>query len=196
MRRRPVGRTASHERAAALSGDRAPQSARMRAFIQRVTRAQVSVEGRVTGAIERGLLVLLGATQTDRDVEADWLARKVAGLRVFADAAGHMNLDLAAVDGRALVVPQFTLYGDARRGRRPDFISAARPEQAEPLFERFCATLAGAGVGVERGVFRAHMSVELVNDGPVSLMIESPPPADASAPGDAPRDGKAGEERA
>ena len=154
----------------------------MRAFVQRVTHARVTVEGRVTGAIERGLLVLLGATQTDRDAQADWLAHKVAGLRVFADGNGHMNLDLAAVGGRVLVVPQFTLYGDARRGRRPDFISAARPEQAEPLFERFCATLAAAGVGVERGVFRAHMSVELVNDGPVSLMIESPPRADASAP--------------
>jgi len=155
----------------------------MRAFIQRVTRARVTVGGRVTGAIERGLLVLLGATQTDRDAEADWLAHKVAGLRVFADPDGHMNLDLAAVAGRALVVPQFTLYADARRGRRPDFVSAARPEQAEPLFERFCATLAAAGIGVERGVFRAHMAVELVNDGPVSLMIESPPRAEASAPG-------------
>ena len=154
----------------------------MRAFIQRVTRARVTVEGRVTGAIERGLLVLLGATPTDRDVEADWLAHKIAGLRVFADGGGHMNLDLAAIGGRVLVVPQFTLYGDARRGRRPDFISAARPEQAEPLFERFCATLAAAGIDVERGVFRAHMSVELVNDGPVSLLIESPPRTDASAP--------------
>jgi len=168
----------------------------MRAFIQRVTRARVIVEGRVTGAIERGLLVLLGATHADREVEADWLAHKVAGLRLFADAAGHMNLDLAAVEGRALVVPQFTLYGDARRGRRPDFIAAARPEQAEPLFERFCATLAGAGVGVERGVFRAHMAVELVNDGPVSLMLESPLPGDAPVSGDTPPDGKAGEERA
>jgi D-aminoacyl-tRNA deacylase len=153
----------------------------MRAFVQRVTRARVTVEGRVTGTIERGLLVLLGATHADREVEADWLARKVAGLRVFADAAGHMNLDLAAVEGRALVVPQFTLYGDARRGRRPDFIAAARPERAEPLFERFCATLAGAGIGVERGVFRAHMAVELVNDGPVSLLLESPPPGEATA---------------
>lgn len=170
-----------------------PPSARMRALIQRVTRARVTVEGRVTGAIERGLLVLLGATQADRDADADWLARKVAGLRVFADAGGHMNLDLAAVAGRALVVPQFTLYGDARRGRRPDFVAAAPPEQAEPLFERFCAALAGAGVVVERGVFRAHMSVELVNDGPVSLMIESPPPAGAPATGRAPGRGDTGE---
>jgi len=164
----------------------------MRAFVQRVTNARVTAEGRVTGAIERGLLVLLGATHEDRDLEADWLAHKVAGLRVFADGGGHMNLDLAAVGGRVLVVPQFTLYGDTRRGRRPDFISAARPEQAEPLFERFCATLAATGVGVERGVFRAHMSVELVNDGPVSLMIESPPRPDASAP-DAPSSEPIGE---
>jgi len=168
----------------------------MRALVQRVARARVTVEGRVTGAIERGLLVLLGATHADREADADGLARKVAGLRVFADDAGHMNLDLAAVGGRALVVPQFTLYGDARRGRRPDFIAAARPEQAEPLFERFCATLAGAGVGVERGVFRAHMAVELVNDGPVTLMIEIPPPADAVPEGDVPGSGDAGGERA
>jgi D-tyrosyl-tRNA(Tyr) deacylase len=153
----------------------------MRALIQRVTRARVTVEGRETGAIDRGLLVLLGAAPSDRVAEADWMARKIAGLRVFADAAGHMNLDLAAVGGRALVVPQFTLYGDARRGRRPDFIGAAPPEQAEPLFERFCASLADAGIAVERGVFRAHMTVELVNDGPVTLMIESPPAAGAEA---------------
>ena len=180
----------------ALPGAGARRPSRMRAFIQRVIRARVTVEGRVTGAIGHGLLVLLGATQTDREAEADWLAHKVAGLRVFADGDGHMNLDLAAAGGRVLVVPQFTLYGDARRGRRPDFISAAGPEQAEPLFERFCVTLAGAGVGVERGVFRAHMAVELVNDGPVSLMIESPPPADATVPGAAGKGGTVGEEGA
>jgi D-tyrosyl-tRNA(Tyr) deacylase len=156
----------------------------MRAFVQRVSYARVTVGGRVTGAIERGLLVLLGATHRDGDAEADWLARKIAGLRVFEDDGGRMNLDLAAVGGRALVVPQFTLYGDARRGRRPDFIAAARPEQAEPLFERFCGTLAGLGLGVERGVFRAHMAVELLNDGPVSLMIETPPAAGSQVQGD------------
>lgn len=157
----------------------------MRALVQRVTRARVSVEGRVTGAIERGLLILLGATHGDGEGEADWLAKKVAGLRVFADASGHMNLDLAGVHGRALVVPQFTLYGDARRGRRPDFIAAARPEQAGPLFERFCAALAAAGVPVERGVFRAHMEVELVNDGPVTLMIETASETRGATSGDA-----------
>lgn len=156
----------------------------MRALIQRVARARVSVEGRVSGAIGRGLVILLGATHTDGDTEADWLAHKVAGLRVFADPQGHMNLDLAGVAGAALVVPQFTLYADARRGRRPDFIAAAGPKQAEPLFERFCAGLAATGVPVERGVFRAHMAVELVNDGPVTLLIETPPavsPADGEA---------------
>ena len=144
--------------------------------MQRVSRARVRVAGEVRGAIEAGFLVLLGAGHEDGPDDADALARKVAALRVFADDAGLMNRDLAAVGGAALVVPQFTLYGDTRRGRRPDFTAAARPEQAEPLFERFCASLAAAGVRVERGVFRAHMEVELVNDGPVTLWMESPAP--------------------
>lgn len=155
----------------------------MRALVQRVTRARVTVEGRVAGSIERGLLALVGATQADGPAEAQWLARKVAGLRVFADLEGQMNHDVAEAGGRVLVVPQFTLYGDVRRGRRPEFLAAARPEQAEPLFECFCDTLVAAGVGVERGVFRAHMAVELVNDGPVTLMIESPTRAGPGAAG-------------
>lgn len=146
----------------------------MRALVQRVTRASVTVDGRVTGAIETGLVVLLGATHDDDREAAAWLARKVAGLRVFADEVGQMNRDVRAAGGRALVVPQFTLYGDARRGRRPDFTAAARPEHAEPLFEAFCQALAGESVAVERGVFRAHMKVELVNDGPVTLLVETP----------------------
>lgn len=146
----------------------------MRALVQRVARARVTVEGRVSGGIERGLLVLLGATHGDGEAQADWLAGKIAGLRVFADAEGRMNLDVREAGGAALVVPQFTLYGDARRGRRPDFTAAARPEHAEPLVERFCAALAAEGVRIERGVFRAHMEVELVNDGPVTVMIETP----------------------
>ena len=154
----------------------------MRALIQRVARASVSVEGRVSGTIGCGLVILLGATHADRDPEADWLARKVAGLRVFADQDGHMNLDLAGVGGAALVVPQFTLYANARRGRRPDLIAAAPPQHAEPLFERFCATLAGSGVPVERGIFRAHMAVELVNDGPVTILIETPSNPRAAEP--------------
>jgi D-tyrosyl-tRNA(Tyr) deacylase len=146
----------------------------MRALVQRVSRARVTVEGRVTGEVGPGFVVLLGATHDDDQRAADWLARKVAGLRVFLDTAGQMNLDLKAVGGEALVVPQFTLYGDARRGRRPDFVRAARPEHAEPLFERFCQSLAAAGIPVQRGVFRAHMALELLNDGPVTLLLESP----------------------
>ena len=146
----------------------------MRALVQRVARARVTVEGRVRGEIGTGLLVLVGATHEDAAGDADWTARKVAGLRVFADAKGLMNRDVREAGGGILAVPQFTLYGDARRGRRPDFVQAARPEHAEPLFERFCQALAGEGVPVARGVFRAHMEVELVNDGPVTIWIESP----------------------
>ena len=153
----------------------------MRALVQRVERASVRVEGRVTGAIERGLLILLGATHTDRPADAEWLARKVAGLRVFADDRGLMNRDLSEAGGAALVVPQVTLYGDARRGRRRDFLAAARPEQAEPLFQRFCEALTAENVRVERGVFQATMAVELVNDGPVTLMLESPAPQERGA---------------
>ena len=142
--------------------------------MQRVSRASVTVEGRVTGAIARGLLVLLGATHEDVDADAKWLAAKLANLRIFADDAGKMNRDVREAGGGVLVVPQFTLYGDARRGRRPEFTAAARPEIAEPLYERFCVLLAAEGVPVERGLFRAHMDVELVNDGPVTLWIESP----------------------
>jgi len=152
----------------------------VRAIVQRVTRACVRVAGEPRGTIAAGILVLLGAGHGDGTGEADWLARKIAGLRIFADEAGLMNRDLRAAGGAALVVPQFTLYGDARRGRRPDFTAAARPEHAEPLFERFCLTLAAEGARVERGVFRAHMEVELVNDGPVTLWLETPAAAPES----------------
>jgi D-tyrosyl-tRNA(Tyr) deacylase len=146
----------------------------VRALVQRVSRASVSVAEGISGRIDRGLLVLLGATHDDGDAQADWLAAKVAGLRVFADDEGKMNRDVREADGAVLVVPQFTLYGDARRGRRPEFTAAAHPEHAEPLVDRFCAALVAGGVRVERGVFRVHMQVELVNDGPVTLMIETP----------------------
>jgi len=148
----------------------------MRALVQRVTRAQVRVDGRPTGTIANGLLVLLGATHGDDAAAAEWLARKVAELRIFGDDAGRMNLDVRQAKGAALVIPQFTLYGDARRGRRPDFLSAAPPDLARPLVDRFCDALADTGLDVARGVFGAHMEVELVNDGPVTLMIESPSP--------------------
>ncbi len=146
----------------------------MRALVQRVTRARCTVEGEVTGEISVGLVALVGATHGDGGREVAWLAAKVAGLRIFADAAGKMNLDVREAGGAVLVIPQFTLYGDARRGRRPDFLAAAAPEQAEPLVEQFCAVLVSEGVSVARGRFRTHMSIELVNDGPVTLMIETP----------------------
>ena len=142
-------------------------------FIQRVSRASVTVDGQVVGAIGRGFLVLLGVTHNDGRAEADWLARKIAGLRIFEDDAGKMNLDLADVGGAVLVVSQFTLYGDARKGRRPDFLQAARPEVAEPLIEYFVAQLRGLGLTVATGRFRAIMDVELVNEGPVTLWLDT-----------------------
>jgi len=145
----------------------------MRAVVQRVSRAAVTVEGRIVGEIGRGLLVLVGVTHDDTRTEAGWLARKIAGLRIFEDDAGKLNRSLADVAGAVLVVSQFTLYGDARRGRRPDFLRAARPEQAEPLIEYFVEQLREAGLSVATGQFRAEMQVALVNDGPVTLWLET-----------------------
>lgn len=145
----------------------------MRAVIQRVSRAAVRVEDREVGAIARGFVVLIGVTHTDTRAEADWLARKIAGLRLFEDAAEKMNLGLAEIGGAVLVVSQFTLYGDARKGRRPSFVAAARPEHAEPLIEYFIAQLRGQGLTVATGQFQAHMAVELVNDGPVTLWLDT-----------------------
>jgi D-tyrosyl-tRNA(Tyr) deacylase len=144
----------------------------MRAIVQRVSRASVSVDGEVVGAIGPGLMVLLGVTHDDGPDEADWLARKIVVLRIFEDHAGKLNLGLLDVEGQALVVSQFTLYGDSRKGRRPSFIDAARPKVAEPLVQRFVATLRQHGVHVELGVFGAHMLVEIHNDGPVTLILE------------------------
>jgi D-tyrosyl-tRNA(Tyr) deacylase len=144
----------------------------MRALVQRVSRASVSVENEIVGRIGKGLVVLLGVAQGDGEEQAVWLARKVSGLRIFGDAEGKMNAGLLDVGGAALVVSQFTLYGDARKGRRPSFVAAAPPEEAEPLVERFCRELQKHGVPVETGVFCAHMQVEIHNDGPVTLMLE------------------------
>ncbi|HRQ14851.1 MAG TPA: D-aminoacyl-tRNA deacylase [Promineifilum sp.] len=144
----------------------------MRALIQRVSHAGVTVDGRVTGQIGRGFVVLLGITHGDGRAEADWLAGKIVGLRVFDDDAGKMNRSLADVGGALLVVSQFTLYGDARKGRRPSFTDAAAPEVAEPLVDYFVEVLRGAGFTVATGVFGAHMDVEIHNDGPVTMMIE------------------------
>jgi D-aminoacyl-tRNA deacylase len=145
----------------------------MRACIQRVSRASVEVEGQCVGAIERGLLVLLGVTHADDAATADYMADKVAGLRIFDDSEGKMNLALAEVGGAVLVISQFTLYGDTRKGRRPSYIEAARPEQAELLYKTFITLLEKRGLKVEAGVFRADMKVSLVNDGPVTLWIDS-----------------------
>lgn len=144
----------------------------MRALLQRVSSARVTVNGRVTGQIEHGFVILLGVTHSDTVAEAEWLAAKVAGLRLFEDDAGKMNLSLADVGGSFLVVSQFTLYGDAQKGRRPSFTAAARPEQAEPLVDYFCQQLRQAGFTVATGMFGAHMEVEIHNDGPVTLLVE------------------------
>lgn len=144
----------------------------MRALIQRVSRASVHVDGEEAGRIGQGFVVLLGVADDDGAAEAAWLARKIAGLRLFEDDAGKMNLGLADVGGQVLAVSQFTLYGDARKGRRPSFTRAAAPMQAKELYENFCSLLAAEGVPVEKGVFQAHMEVSLVNDGPVTLWLE------------------------
>jgi len=144
----------------------------MRAIVQRVSRASVSVEGQVVGAVGRGVVVLVGVTHGDTEEQAEWLARKVAGLRIFEDDAGKMNAGLLDVEGAALVISQFTLYADARKGRRPSFSNAAGPEMAEPLVERFVQALRERGVPVETGVFGAHMLVEIHNDGPVTIPLE------------------------
>ena len=145
----------------------------MRAVIQRVTRASVTVDGRITGAIERGLLALIGVSVDDAGADAEALAKKIAGLRVFDDTAGAMNLALADIGGAVLVVSQFTLLGDARKGRRPSFIAAARGELAERLYERVAAELRATGLHVESGVFGADMAVELINDGPVTILLDT-----------------------
>jgi D-tyrosyl-tRNA(Tyr) deacylase len=146
----------------------------MRALIQRVTHASVRVDDTLVGACKRGFLVLLGVGPTDTEADALWLAKKVSALRVFPDQAGKMNLSLLDMGGEALVISQFTLYGDCRKGRRPSFLGSAHPDLAEPLYERFAVLLAAEGVEVATGIFAADMKVELVNDGPVTLMLESP----------------------
>jgi len=144
----------------------------MRALLQRVTRAKVTVDGQTVGEISRGFVILLGVTHSDSVTEADWLAKKIAGLRVFEDSEGKMNLSLADVSGSVLVVSQFTLYGDSRKGRRPSFTKAARPEQAEPLVIYFADQIRSMGLPVEMGEFGSMMQVEIHNDGPVTLMLE------------------------
>ena len=144
----------------------------MRIVLQRVTQASVAIAGRTAGQIGRGFCILLGIAPTDTLVEAEWLAEKVAGLRLFSDAEDRMNLSLDEVGGGVLVISQFTLYGDASKGRRPSFIAAARPEQAVPLYEAFVAALRARGLAVATGEFGAQMLVDIRNDGPVTLILE------------------------
>jgi len=145
----------------------------MRAVVQRVSRAKVTIGGDVSGEIGAGLLVLLGITGSDTPEQARWLAEKVVSLRIFNDADGKMNRDLAEVGGAALIVSQFTLYGDCRKGRRPSFIDAAAPPLALPLYEAFINAVKALGIPVATGQFGADMQVELVNDGPVTLIVDS-----------------------
>jgi len=145
----------------------------MRAVLQRVTRASVVVDGAEVGRIGTGWLVLLGVARADVDADADWLADKVANLRAFEDDAGKMNRNALEVGGAVLVISQFTLLGDCRTGRRPSFIEAAEPAEADRLYRRFHERVADAGLTVATGVFRAQMQVELVNDGPVTLLLDS-----------------------
>lgn len=145
----------------------------MRAVVQRVTRARVTVGAEITGEIGRGLLVLLGVAQGDSEADADYLAEKIAGLRIFEDDGGKMNLSAADAGGAVLAVSQFTLLGDVRRGKRPSFDDAARPEQAIALYGRFVERIRAAGIRCETGRFQEMMQVELVNDGPVTILLDS-----------------------
>jgi D-tyrosyl-tRNA(Tyr) deacylase len=148
----------------------------MRAVVQRVSKASVSVDGVVTGAIEGGLMVLLGVRREDTEGDAGYLLDRILGLRIFADGEGKMNLSLLETGGSLLVVSQFTLYGDTRRGRRPSFDAAAPAEQARALYEKFVEQARARGVKTETGIFQAAMSVSLVNEGPVTLIVESKSP--------------------
>ncbi len=145
----------------------------MKIVLQRVREASVSVDGEIISSIDSGLLLLVGIAEGDTEAQADWLAEKAAGLRIFNDGDGKMNLGVLETGGEALAVSQFTLLGDTKKGKRPSFIKAARPEEAEPLFDYFCEKLRGAGVSsVRTGQFGAMMDVSLVNDGPVTITLE------------------------
>ena len=145
----------------------------MRAVIQRVKSASVTVEGEVVSEIRKGLLVFLGVAQEDTPADVNYMASKITNLRIFEDDEGRMNLSILDVSGEALVVSQFTLCGDCRKGRRPSFIAAARPEKADPLYQAFMDEISRLGVPVKAGIFQAMMDVELINDGPVTMMLDS-----------------------
>ena len=146
----------------------------MRAVVQRVSSSSVDSEGVRTGSIGKGFCVLLGVTHSDTEEDARWLAEQIAGLRVFEDDEGKLNRSLTDVNGQMLIVSQFTLYGDCRHGRRPSFSGAARPEQAERLYEKFVEDVRSLGIHAETGVFQTMMTVNIVNDGPVTLIIDTP----------------------
>lgn len=146
----------------------------MRALIQRVASASCTVAGQVTGSIQKGILVFVAVHQDDGEKEAKWLADKVLGLRIFNDDDGKMNLSCLDIGGEVLVVSQFTLYGDCRRGRRPSYGHSAPPERAEPLYRRFVEYLQSSNLTVAEGVFQAHMEIRLLNDGPVTLIVDTP----------------------
>jgi D-aminoacyl-tRNA deacylase len=145
----------------------------MRAVVQRVSEASVTVDGKVVGRIGPGLCVLVGVAQGDAVADAAWLATKVCELRIFEDEAGKMNRSVIDMGGAILAISQFTLLGDAQKGRRPSFIAAARPEEAQPVYARFCASCRERGVRVEEGVFRATMQVRILNEGPVTLIVDT-----------------------
>lgn len=145
----------------------------MRACVQRVRQASVTVDGQIVGQIDRGLLVLLGVTHDDTQEDVDYLAEKTTGLRIFEDDAGKMNRSLPDIGGRMLVVSQFTLFGDCRKGKRPSFTAAAEPELAERLYDAFVVAVQRLGVPTATGIFRAHMDVALINDGPVTLLLDT-----------------------
>ncbi|BDC52168.1 D-aminoacyl-tRNA deacylase [Bryobacterales bacterium F-183] len=146
----------------------------MRAVVQRVREARVEVDGAVTGAIGQGLMILLGVSKEDTEAQAEWLVSKIVGLRIFEDADGKMNRSVADIQGGLLIVSQFTLYGDTRKGKRPSFDQAAPAEKARALYERFVELARGTGLAVGTGIFQADMQVHLVNDGPVTLIVETP----------------------
>lgn len=145
----------------------------MRAVVQRVVKADVTVEEKVTGAIEKGLMVLLGVEDEDEEADAVYLADKIAGLRIFEDEDGKMNLSVKDVGGDLLAVSQFTLFGDCRKGKRPSFTKAARPEKANALYRKFVALCQEQGLHVEEGIFQAEMLVRIYNDGPVTILLDS-----------------------
>ncbi|ADO84556.1 D-aminoacyl-tRNA deacylase [Ilyobacter polytropus] len=146
----------------------------MRVVVQRVTKAQVSVEGNVIGKIKEGLLILLGITHGDNEKDTKWLVNKISGLRIFSDGNGKMNKSIEDIEGEILLISQFTLYGDARKGRRPSFIEAAKPDIAVPLYNKFIDLVKEKNIKISVGEFGADMKVELLNDGPVTMIIDSP----------------------